>query len=132
MKGNIMHWGMSRTLLALALTGILATPAGADAKKSAPKASGGSCVIKVTRTACPGKEKESYGKCNGKQSCDTEASAATAEDCAAAAVKACENVPDRQSVTKSKVITALFGGKPVESGKNFCAQDRPDFNKCSK
>jgi hypothetical protein len=113
--------------LVLAVAGGLAF---ADAKKPAP--AGGKCVLKVTRTACPGKEKESYSKCNGKQSCDMDDAAASSEDCAAAALKACENTPDRQSITKSKVITALFGGKPVESGKNYCAADRPDFNKCTK
>lgn len=116
-------------LFGLVLAGLFATAAFADAKKAD---AAGKCVLKVTRTACPAKEKESYSKCKGKQSCDVEDAATTAEDCAAAAVKACENTPDRQQITKSKVITALFGGQPVEKGKNFCAADRPDFNKCMK
>jgi hypothetical protein len=120
-------------LFGLVLAGFFATAAFADAKKSDPKApAAGKCVLKVTRTACPAKERESYSKCNGKQSCDVEDAATMAEDCAADALKACENTPDRQQITKSKVITALFGGQPVEKGKNFCAADRPDFNKCTK
>jgi hypothetical protein len=119
-------------LLGLGFAGLLATSAFSDGKKDAPKAAGAGCVLKVTRTACPGKEKESYSKCNGKQSCEMQDAAASAADCAAAALKACENTPDRQQVTKSKVITAVFGGQPVEGGKNFCAADRPDFNQCTK
>jgi hypothetical protein len=87
-------------------------------------------VLTVTRTACPGKEKESFSKCDGKASCEVKDKAADAKACAAAAVKACENTPDRQKVTKSKSITAIFDGKPVEGGKNVCAADRADFNKC--
>ncbi len=30
------------------------------------------CVVSITRTACPGKEKESYSKCNGTKSCNKE------------------------------------------------------------
>jgi hypothetical protein len=95
-----------------------------------PAAADGKCVLQVTRTACPGKEKESFSKCDGKASCEVKDAAADEKACAAAAEKACENAPDRQKVTKSKVIKALFGGKTVEGGKNFCAADRPDFNKC--
>jgi hypothetical protein len=116
--------GMTKLLMsAILTTGVLAAPlAHADTR----------CVLKVTRTACAGKEKESFSKCDGKASCDVNDAAATEADCAAAAVKACDNAPDRQSITKSKTITALFGGKPVQAGKNFCVADRPDFNKCSK
>jgi hypothetical protein len=94
-------------------------------------ADGGKCVLQVTRTACTGKEKESFSKCNGKASCEMPADDAKDEKaCATAAEKACENTPDRQSITKLKVITALFGGKKLDGGKNYCAADRPDFNKC--
>jgi hypothetical protein len=97
---------------------------------AAPSFAEDKCVLQITRTACPGKEKESFSKCDGKASCEVKDPAADEKACAAAAVKACENTPDRQKVTKSKVIKALFGGKPVEGGKNFCAIDRADFNKC--
>lgn len=90
----------------------------------------GECKISVTRTACPGKEVESYKKCDGKASCDEVKKTATAESCAKAALAACENVGDRQKITKSKEIKAEFDGKPVENGKNFCEPTRPDFNKC--
>jgi hypothetical protein len=93
-------------------------------------ADGEKCVLKVTRTACPGKEKESFSKCDGKASCEVKDKAADEKACAAAAVKACENTPDRQKITKSKTVTATFSGKDVDGGKNFCAVDRQDFNKC--
>lgn len=103
------------------------------------------CVISYTREACPGQEKTSYEKCCEKKKADaaaykacvdgakekqcTEDKEATSEkDCAKKALKACDNA--RTDITKSKVITATFAGKPVEGGKNFCAADRPDFNKC--
>jgi len=130
MKGNITNWGVFAGLSTLVLAGILATHASADGKKAAQKTTAGGCVITVTRTACPGKEKESYSKCNGKQSCEIADSAATVQDCAAAALKACEML--RPQVTKSKAVTAVFGGAPVENGKNFCAADRTDFNQCAK
>jgi hypothetical protein len=90
----------------------------------------GDCVLHVTRTACQGKEKESFSKCKGNASCEETKKTATAAACAKQALKACENVGDRQQQTKSKVITAKFDGKPVEDGKNFCEENRPDFNKC--
>jgi len=88
----------------------------------------GECVLKTTRAACPGKEKESYAKCNGAASCDEKITADTAKECAEKAAKSCDN--SRPAITKSKQVTATFDGKPVEGGKNFCAADRPDFNKC--
>ncbi len=90
----------------------------------------GECVLDVTRTACPGKEAESYKKCDGKQSCTETKKTGTAAACAKEAVKACDNIGDRQLITKSKVITATFNGEKVEGGKDFCDTNRPDFNKC--
>lgn len=90
----------------------------------------GECRITTVRTACPGKEEESYKKCGGKQSCDEVKKTGTAAACAKAALASCANVGDRQQTTKSKVLTATFNGKPLEEGKNFCDADRPDFNKC--
>ncbi|HTP28237.1 MAG TPA: hypothetical protein VMK12_21610 [Anaeromyxobacteraceae bacterium] len=88
------------------------------------------CKISVTRTACSGKETESYTKCNGAKSCDDTKQADSIGACAKEALHACDNVGARQKVTKSKIVTATFDGQPVQDGKNFCAPDRPDFNKC--
>lgn len=91
----------------------------------------GKCVLTTTRVACSAAtESESYSKCGGKASCDEETTAMSEKDCGKKALKGCENA--RLNITKSKTITATFDGKPVEGGKNFCAADRPDFNKCSK
>jgi hypothetical protein len=82
------------------------------------------CVLHITRTACPGKEAESYSKCNGKQSCDESKPAASANQCQVKAKEACKN--SRLDVTKYKKITAEFDGSPVDGGKDFCV-GRPDF-----
>jgi hypothetical protein len=88
----------------------------------------GDCVLKTTRAACPGKEKESYSRCNGAASCDEQIQADSAKECAEKAIKSCDN--SRPAITKSKEVSATFDGKPVEGGRNFCATDRPDYNKC--
>ena len=90
----------------------------------------GECVIHVKRAACAGKEKESFAKCDGKAECDEVKKTGSAEACAKEALKACDNVGDRQQITQSKVITAKFAGADVDGGKNFCEASRPDFNKC--
>jgi uncharacterized protein (DUF2147 family) len=88
------------------------------------------CVVHYDRTACPGKETESYSKCDGKKSCDKDEAGDTEAACIESAKKACENT--RLEITKSKVITATFKGKSLkgEYDGSFCAPDRPDFNKC--
>lgn len=88
------------------------------------------CVIKYVRTACPGMEDQSYSKCGGTKSCDVDDAASTEAACIAAAKNACPN--SRLTITKSKVITAKFDGKALNGGGNFCAANRPDFNKCAK
>jgi hypothetical protein len=110
---------LKTTLATLALILTFAGPAAA-----------GECKMTITRTACPGKEAESYAKCNGQKSCDEVKKVGSAESCAKEALKACDNIGPRQKVTKSKTINAQFNGAPVEAGKNFCAADRSDFNKC--
>lgn len=96
----------------------------------------GECAIEYVRTACPGKEAESYSKCAGKQSCVQPEQAADEKACQAAAVKACAN--DRLTVTKSKVIKAKFDGKAImsTSGKeDFCADyanRAKEFDQCAK
>jgi predicted cobalt transporter CbtA len=82
------------------------------------------CVLQITRTACPGKEAESFSKCGGKQSCTEIKPAASAAQCSAKAKEACAN--SRLDITKYKKITATFGGTPVEGGKDFCV-GHPDF-----
>ena len=93
-------------------------------------ASAGECRLTVARAACPGNEKESYAKCGGAASCDEVKKVGSAEACAKEALKACDNVGPRQKITKTKAISAKYNGAPVEGGKNFCAADRTDFNKC--
>lgn len=92
------------------------------------------CELTYTRTACPGKEAVSYKKCDGKQSCTKPATADTPEACRVKAVAACAN--DRLDITKSKVLSATFDGKPVlnkTGGADHCldyAEREAEFNKC--
>ncbi|MEO5334322.1 MAG: hypothetical protein H7839_20090 [Magnetococcus sp. YQC-5] len=97
------------------------------------------CVISYDRTACAGKDAESYAKCDGKKTCDRDKSAATEDACKAEAAKACAN--DRTDITKTKKIMAKFKGTALvggfndagakdPKGTNFCDSARPDFNKC--
>jgi hypothetical protein len=92
------------------------------------------CDIGYTRTACPGKEAISFKKCDGKASCVKTVTADTAEACHSKAVAACAN--DRLDITKSKVITATFNGKPVMNkagGADSCAdyaEREAEFNHC--
>ncbi|MBF0123716.1 MAG: hypothetical protein HQL60_00105 [Magnetococcales bacterium] len=97
------------------------------------------CNLTYTRVACAGKEADSYKKCEGKPSCTQAKPAASKQECLDLAKKACDN--DRTDITKYKGITAAFGaeklvggfnadGKADATGPNFCANDRPDMNKC--
>ncbi len=94
------------------------------------------CEVQYTRTACPGKEKISYKKCKGKKSCSKFKEADTVGQCRAKATKSCGN--KRYSITKSKVINAIYDGKQIttESGKaDFCleyANVSTEFNQCDK
>lgn len=94
----------------------------------------GTCEIKYTRTACPGKEEISYKKCKGKQKCSKFKEAATAAECGTMAVKSCRN--KRLTVTKSKVINALFDGQQIKASNgsdDFCTvyeKANEEFNKC--
>jgi uncharacterized protein (UPF0179 family) len=89
------------------------------------------CVIHYDRTACPGKEAESYSKCNGAKTCDKEdTSAVSLKACEQATAAACINT--RLTITKSKVVTGKFNGTALRGGSNFCASNRPDFNQCAK
>lgn len=94
------------------------------------------CEIQYDRTACPGKEKISYKKCKGEKTCSKFKEADSVEQCREMATKSCAN--KRYSITKSKVITALFDGNAIttESGKaDFCleyANVATEFNQCDK
>jgi hypothetical protein len=90
----------------------------------------GECVIHINRTACAGKESESYSKCGGAKECDKDEFAANEAACIAKAKSNCPN--SRLDITKSKRVTARFNGKqlPGPFGGSFCATNRPDFNKC--
>ncbi len=100
---------------------------------------GGDCVVHYERIACKGQEAESFKKCDGQPGCDKTKPANSEQECAAAALKSCDN--DRLDITKYKAITATYDGKalvggydaagnPDPVGPNFCAGDRPDMNKC--
>lgn len=99
----------------------------------------GDCVVHYERIACKGQEAESFKKCDGQAACDKTKPANSAEECAATALKSCDN--DRLDITKYKAITASYDGNalvggfdaagmPDPTGPNFCAADRPDMNKC--
>jgi hypothetical protein len=123
-----------RTSAILLLTATVGATAALIA--TARTAAAGECAIEYIRTACPGKETESYSKCNGTQSCVLPEPTDTAAACQSAAVKACAN--DRLTITKSKVVHAKFDGKAImsASGKDdFCADyanRATEFDQCSK
>ena len=89
----------------------------------------GECVLQITRTACPGQEKESYSKCDGKPGCTESVPAASASQCALKAKASCTN--KRYEITKYKKVSATFDGAGVEGGKDFCT-GHPDYPHVSK
>jgi hypothetical protein len=133
-----MTGDVSMTLRITAYTGALALITGFVALAPAIADDSG-CVVHYQRTACAGQEAESFKKCDGEAECDRVKPASSAEECAAAALKSCDN--SRLDITKYKVITAsyngeaLTGGFDVEGnadpdGANFCDKNRPDLNQC--
>jgi hypothetical protein len=92
------------------------------------------CEVSYDRTACAGKDSESYAKCEGKKSCTKVESAEDESECKDAALKACAN--SRIDITKSKIITAKWNGKEIlskSSKKDFCEdyeKKGAEFNKC--
>lgn len=92
------------------------------------------CEVHYDRTACKGKDAESYSKCDGKKTCTKTESAEDETECKEAAVKACAN--SRTDITKLKVVTATWNGKEIlsKSGKKDFCQDyekrAAEFNKC--
>jgi hypothetical protein len=89
----------------------------------------GECVLQLTRTACPGKEKESFSKCDGKASCNQTVPAASSSQCALKAKSGCEN--KRYDITKYKKVTATYDGAAVDGGKDYCV-GHPDFPYANK
>lgn len=89
----------------------------------------GDCVLQITRTACPGKDSESFSKCGGKASCNETVPAASASQCSLKAKSSCAN--KRMDVTKYKKVTATYDGSAVEGGKDFCT-GHPDYPYASK
>jgi hypothetical protein len=122
-----MDNNMTRINLAAVILGLAATfgPGVSSAQD---------CAISYTRTACPGKNAESYAKCDGKQSCVKQVVAESPEACQAAALKACAN--DRLDITKNKVIGAQYKGQPLKSTQgadDFCQhyeKRAAEFDKC--
>lgn len=85
------------------------------------------CVITTTRTACPGKEKESYSKCeDGAQTCSKTLASDSEAECKASALAACKN--DRTTITKYKKVTATFSGKDFAKGLDFCDKDAGEYS----
>lgn len=127
---------MHKSHLALVATVLFAALALLDTASRAQDKAAAGCVVTTTRTACPGKEADSYKKCDGKKSCSKPVEAASAEACAAAATSSCSN--DRLEITKSKVITAKFNGKAVKSKSgqdDLCldyANRATEFDQCTK
>jgi hypothetical protein len=89
------------------------------------------CVLKVTRVACSrDTEKESFKKCDGRATCLEQKKTGSEAACEKEALKACENLGDRQQYTKSKTVTAKYRGKDIAGGNSVCDENRPDFNNC--
>lgn len=107
---------------------------GSGAARAEDKAAANACTVTTTRTACAGKEAESYKKCDGQKSCSKDVEAASADACIAAATASCSN--DRLEITKSKTITAKWKGQALKtkSGKeDVCleyAKRAAEFDKC--
>lgn len=80
----------------------------------------GDCVIKIKRTACPGKSTEAYKPYNGKEETEEKKSLADAKSCEAEADKASKIV--RKGVLSQKRTIASFDGKEVKSftGNSEC------------
>lgn len=81
----------------------------------ASNAYAGDCVIKINRTACPGKTTEAYKPYNGKVETEEKKSLADQKACEAEAEKASKIV--RKGVLTQKRTIASFDGK--DSGKSF-------------
>lgn len=88
-------------------------------------ASAGDCVMTVTRVACPGREQSCYSKCNGQPTCDETKKVGTKEACENEALRNCTVF--RPGETKSKSVLAKFNGELLNSGKNYCEPEKPEY-----
>ena len=71
----------------------------------------GDCVIKIKRTACPGKTTEAFKPYNGKKETEEKKSVTDAKACEAEAEKASKIV--RKGVISQKRAVAIFDGKEI-------------------
>ncbi len=83
------------------------------------------CALTITRDACPGKEVESYSKCNGAKTCDVVKEVASVQECQAFAVENCKN--QRFDITQYKHIVARFNRASVDANKDFCDRDAAGY-----
>ena len=113
---------MKNVLGILCLSGVLLSgvTARADSKNI--------CEVTVTRIPCKGKDAESFKKSDGKPTSTNPHKKSSLQSCTDFAKSECAIL--RPGVTKAKEVTAKFEGNAIEGGKNLCAADRPDFNKC--
>jgi hypothetical protein len=95
----------------------------------------GQCEIQVTRIPCPGQEAECLKKCEGKAKCtpddknccvDIKKKVSSPEACVQEALKNCPSF--RPGVTRAKKISAIYDGKPLDGGKDYCSPEKPEFN----
>ncbi|MBF0205844.1 MAG: hypothetical protein HQK53_03050 [Oligoflexia bacterium] len=94
----------------------------------------GICKLQVTRIACPGKQTESFRKCDGDESCVEIIELPSSQLCEQAAEEACFNSAHNEQITKSKSITATFNDDSLENGNDICdtrnTGNRFKFDKC--
>ena len=83
------------------------------------------CNLKITREACPGKEKESFSKCGGNKSCIVKGEKSDISECINFAMENCKNA--RFDITKYKMVQVQFQGSNLENGLDYCSQDRGTY-----
>lgn len=81
----------------------------------ASNAYAGDCVMKIKRTACPGKATEAFKPYNGKEETEEKKSVKDLKACEAETEKASKIV--RKGVLSQKTTKATFDGKDI--GKSF-------------
>jgi hypothetical protein len=98
---------MMRLLFAISFAALTFASASASAE----------CVITINRTACPGKEAETFKPYGGKNPTEEKKKAASAEACAKEAEKTSKII--RKGTLAAKSAKATFAGAPVEGGKEW-------------
>ena len=94
------------------------------------------CLIKTTRTACAGKEEQSFSQCDGQRACAKTETVTSPEACKQAALNACAN--DQLDITKRKEINVNYDGSPMygSSGQSdMCTEygnRQREFNQCAE